>query len=266
MSDLSAGVGNDAPAAPAGDSGTDTGASQVPVQAAAAAAASQAPETDPWDTETVQTFDRTYVKKLRDEAAGHRTALAPFKDAFGQYAAEDQAAWFEMAKTLAADPAKGAEMMESVIANIRKGLTPDQAKVQAEAEVNDDAKPLTAAQVNSMIDKARNDDRAKAELDAATGKIIDEAAGLGYAKGTYEFRELLARAQNDHGGDLKAAHAAVEARNQGIIDKAMGKKATQAGPKPVSQAGASPSGKKIPTTLREASDALRARLEAEQIS
>jgi hypothetical protein len=75
---------------------------------------------------------------------------------------------------------------------------------------------------------------------AAEMKNIEvEARELGYTidQKDVDYRLLLITAQNETGGDIAAAHAKIEARNQAIVDKYLAAKAADAEGSPRVPAG-----------------------------
>ncbi len=108
-----------------------------------------------------------------------------------------------------------------------------------------------------MIDKAKTDWMGEQQLQEQTLKLVEQAETLGYKRGTPGYRDLFARAQYDHAGSLEAAHAAVQAEKQAIIDGFVASKGKTAGPAPVNQ-GAAPGTRTTPKTFEEASAAFRA--------
>jgi len=70
----------------------------------------------------------------------------------------------------------------------------------------------------------------EAAVAAETKMIEAEARELGYKIDLkdVDYRFLLITAQNETGGDIKAAHERIEARNQAIVDKYLAAKAADA--------------------------------------
>ena len=70
--------------------------------------------------EGVQSFDRAYVEKLRNESAGYRTQLREAQQAasryevFDAYDDEDRGVWLDLASTWQADPYQAAETMRTI--------------------------------------------------------------------------------------------------------------------------------------------------------
>ncbi len=234
-----------------------------PTEAAPAEPPAEAPPAEPdlFENEQIQQFDRSYVTKLREEAAARREEAKKYKAVFGDYPEEDQQVWFDLASTWKSDPAAAAEMMENIVKAVKaQGGTQAEAEAAAGAVV--EGKPaggaaLTPEAVQKMIAAAQQDFQKEQDLQAKTSALIKQAEGLGYAQNTPQWRDLFSRAQHDHAGDMGAAHKAIEAEKQAIIDGFLKKKGATAGPAPVNQ-GAAPGTRTVPKTWAEAAAAFRA--------
>lgn len=239
---------------------SDAAASEAAAQAAAA-------EADPFDNAEVQQFDRTYVQKLRDEAAKHRTDKKKFEDAFTGWEGEDADVWLDVIKAAADPNSKGsaAETLRKIADLLAPG---DPAKPAAEAaaqaaeaaEGADAAsKPLTQAD----IDRIFAEREAQAQQDAALKAIKDEAKELGYEERTADYAQLMFYANFETKGDLKAAHEKIQANRQAVIDEYVRTKAADANlPTGGTGGGFHVSDEKKPKTISEASDALLAMLKS----
>ena len=213
------------------------------------------PTADPFDNAEVQQFDRTYVQKLRDEAAKHRTAAAPYKEVFDAYDEADKEIWFDLAKSMATDPKVGAQkMLELAQGLLESGDTEGANKVLDGVE--GEPEYLTAAQLQAEFDKREK----QAKLNAEVETINAEAKELGYKENSPAWRDLMSRALHDHNYDLKAAHAAREAERQSVIDEFVASKGQ--GPVVTSAPGTAPATGTVPKTMEEAREATRARLKA----
>lgn len=257
----------DGPAAitspPADFVGTST-AESAPVVEPAAAPVVEPPaeavvpvaEPDPFDDAKIDTFGRPYVEKLRQDAARARIAAKAgdrFK-VFGDYDEASQAVWTDLATTFLTDPVKAAGMMEEIVAAVRAGATPAEAKAAVEADPN---AAVTPESVREMIRKEQDAWQAERQLQDRTQAIVSEAKGLGYEPGTAAYAGLFHYAQSQTAGDLAAAHVLMQADRQAIIDSAMAAKAKTAGPNPVNQ-GPAAGTRTVPKTWAEASAAVRA--------
>lgn len=163
-------------------------------------------------------FDRAYVERIRSEAAKHRTELKKYKEAFEGYGEEDQAALMSLAQQLRNDPRAAAQQMASAAEEILKQYQDDEAeKEKTETEY------LTRADFERLREEedVRNEQRL----------IEAEARELGYTVDLkdVDYRLLLLTAQNLPSGDLREAHAAIQARYQAKIDAFVASKAAEAG-------------------------------------
>lgn len=226
---------------------------EAPPAADPAPAPDPAPaEVDPFDSAEVQQFDRSYVEKLRKEAADRRTAHQPYAEAFGTYSAEEQAVWFDLAKELTANPKAAAEKFQQIAKEI---LGDPNAAPPPPAPDAD--KPLTQAELEA---KFAERDQAQ-QLKEITAKIVSDATEMGYKVDTPEYRRLAFVAQYETGLDLKKADEMLKAERQAIIDGYVADKAN--GPRlPQNGGGAGAEATPI-KSFSDASDALRAMLAAQ---
>jgi hypothetical protein len=227
-----------------------------------------ATEVDPFES-GADTFDRTYVEKLRNEAAARRTKQReleeqwkPWQEALDGYDPDDKAAVLNLAKSLREDPDAAAAMMRRYL-----GLDEHEAG-DGDPEVTTEAaqqaqKYLTAADFDRLLQERE----AKAQQEAQVKAINDEAKGLGYKpdaeRGTPEHRkfvELVYVANHTTGGDLAKAHEALEAETQAIIDRFVASReaAANGAPTPPQAGGAAPSPER---EINNLDDARRAALE-----
>lgn len=90
---------------------------QVPATASATTPATTTPATTP-ETPAAKTYDEEYVRKLRDEAAAHRTKLKAFEDA----EAEAKKAAMSETERLKAEVAEAKQAGEAAMARAREAL------------------------------------------------------------------------------------------------------------------------------------------------
>lgn len=203
-------------------------------------------------------FDKSYVAKLRKEAAGYRTKAKQY-DTLESYDEADRKVWLQMAELYKTDPAAAAEYMEAIAQGVKSAATP----APVEPAAGDDA-PLTRADVERLFSERES----AAAVQAEKVRIDQEAAGLGYTVGSRQYKYLIQTARDETGGDLKAAHDAIEAEHQARIDQFVGGKAREADGSPVAPAagtGAPPSGENAaPTNFKTATQQLRDFLDAQK--
>jgi hypothetical protein len=206
------------------------GAPPAAPEAPAAPAAPAAPEA-PVDLDGAlegDKFDRAYVERLRKEAASYRSKAKTYGDVFDQYEEADREAFLSLAKTLREDPKSAAQEMAAAAEAILKQYETGQPQ-----GVDADGEP----QYLTMADYQRLQEE---QAVAAEMKNIEvEARELGYTidQKDVDYRLLLITAQNETGGDIAAAHAKIEARNQAIVDKYLAAKAADAEGSPRVPAG-----------------------------
>lgn len=155
------------------------------------------------------TFDREYVEKLRAEAAGYRTKLRPYEQAFGDFNDSEKSFLFGMLETLNGDPAAGAvqfrDMAKNILAeNFYEGLddfpTPEAPAEDKTTEEKEDQVSLTPEQLAAELDRREKAAQEAAEAkarqaadDAAVQAVYDEITeATGFEMGTPGFKSALA--------------------------------------------------------------------------
>lgn len=213
-----------------------------------------APAADAFEDEAVQTFDRKYVTKLREEAAGHRTAAKVFTDAFSGYSEEERSVWLELATGLLNDPAATADRLQQ-IADRARGVDPGKETPPAG---EDDDTPMTKAQMKAFLAEQEQ----AADLDRRVADIKSAAVELGYKPDSISYRTLLITAQ-ENGGDIAKAHGLLEGEKQAHIDAYVEAQRVAAEGNPTGGGnGRIPAQETKAKTFGEAGDALRAILDA----
>lgn len=193
------GDGGGAPApAPAGDGGSGS----------PAGAAAEPPAADPFDDPANERFDRTYVERLRREAADARVSGKPFKDAFDGYQQEEVEALLDLVTTIRQDPRTAAARMAELVDVINQ-------QFQEEAPPGEEPEVVTRAEVERMLAEREQEK----SISSAVQSIEQQASELGYKKGSRDYVTLLWTAQNETNYDLKAAHETIKADRQRVIDE-----------------------------------------------
>lgn len=226
------------------------------------APAADAPvDTDPFDG-GADTFDRSYVEKLRGESANYRTKAKEYESyakAFEPYGDEDRAVWQEAMRRFNEDPKGGADYLEAIAKAVKAEYQEQDEPVTDENDV-----PLTMSQYQAL----RDAEKAQAEQDAEVSRIEKQAQGLGYDTASEEYTYLLTVASRLPDGDLDKAHAKIQAAEEARFQARLAKMQADAEGAPTAPnagAGAAPSGERQLKTWRDAELASRARLEAAQI-
>ena len=219
----------------------------APVESAAPAETveSAAPASDSvLDTdlpEGMKSFDRSYVEKLRAEAASNRTKAREFEQslrereeklerfqAFDGYTDEDMQVWETMASSWKQgdDGAiKAAQMMQQIAQRVLGDPTAT-AEDKADAqEILDNPAVAETANEELTPDKVREIARAESaaereerEREAAVQDIFNKIKDAGYEEGTVESVDVLWYARNVTDGDIDKAIQMQKDREQGIID------------------------------------------------
>lgn len=212
-----------------------------------ATSAETTPSTDPFDDEKVETFDRAYVEKLRNEAASKRTELTKFKETFKDWPSEAVEGFLGLAKAIESGDAAAVPVLENLLSQ----LSPKEQEAVLEAiteQAEEPPKTLTAEEVEKMLEEREASKEAERLQEDNFKALKTEIEGLGYnLDAPNEEANLLffyAQSQDGDVKDFQAAHKKVEAFRQGIIDsfveKAAGKNSRFA--KHAAAAGLTPTG------------------------
>lgn len=168
------------------------------------------------------TFDRAYVEELRQESANYRTQAKPFKEAFEGVDDADRDIFLGLVNLYRSDPAAAAKEM----LRLGQGLIGEDAPAEADAPTGD-PQYMTRADYEAL--------KRQEAVEAAATQIERDAKALGYERGTPEYAYLLSAAQT-RGGDLQAAHAYVQEREQAAIQRYIAAKTAEAQNAPVAPA------------------------------
>ncbi len=166
-------------------------------------------EVDPFEDEATDAFPRSYVQKLREEAAAHREKAKGYDETFSALH-EDDAAWvLETTKLLASDPKAAAERFEQAAKALR-GEEPT-ALEQAQDEAAAEGKVLSEADVRRIMAEEREQAEMQKAVVEARADIDKTLTELGYDDPQATPAKFVQySALHDTGGDVKAAHAAFE--------------------------------------------------------
>lgn len=232
----------------------ETPAAEAPGEGAAPDAPASAPaDGEPPASGEARTFDEKYVKELRDEAAKYRTQYAPFRDTFEGFGEEDVQAFLSLAADLRDNPEAAARRMFEA----SRALAGDDFEKWITG--NTEPAPLTREDLERELAEREQ----QRELERMVEQVHKDVEGLGYKRGTYEFNEVLYRANNEHGGDLKAAHEAMQAYRQRLADEFLAEKAKKNSAFPAAAGGGSaPQGQEPPAEGKDSFAVARDRMEA----
>lgn len=197
-----------------------------------------APDTEqaPAAEDKPETFDREYVEKLRHEAAGRRTAIKPYEEAFGAFDEESRATYLRLAADIgsgdAARQREAAAQFEAIAQKIKGAETP----VTPSGEPDPDQQPLTKAEWKAL----QAEQNEKDNLDRLVGEIEAEAKSAGIEPNTPRYASyLFIMQQPDVAGDHTKALAALEAQEQQTIDRYAASVASGSAKWPTQAGGAS---------------------------
>lgn len=267
---------------------------EAPVEETPAAESSDGGFPDP----AAVTDDMPYrdAKKLRDELSAARDEWKPYADAFGGLDADtrskvlgagttlgadlalisdsfsdlhpdDRRTLAAIVQTISTDPEAAAGMLAEAADALRGGPAP----VVEPGDEPDPDEPVTRADLDRMMTEAR-EEREAADLERATNQqydlILTEARDLGYDPTSTDpdeqdrFTMLLSLAQGNPDGNLKDAHARIEAREQKVRDEYAETKREDSRRPQSPSAGASPTDEKVLETMDDAGAAMNARMDA----
>lgn len=175
------------------------------------------------------TFDRTYVEKLRAESAKYRTRAREATDAFSSFDEKDQAYIRDTFKKASdADPAIQKIAADNIhkMADAIAGVAP---AAQEEIVSQDEDKTSTKLTetpetyiTKDEFDQWRAQETAKNNQVQQVNMIEKEFADAGFPRGTAEFDLAWGFARGSTEGDLPAAIQMVKDYKQKITDSAIG--------------------------------------------
>lgn len=175
--------------------------------------ATQAPPATPEPTDGggEDTFPRSYVEELRQEAADYRTRAKNYEQAFSGMTEQEQRTFLNLAQDITQDPAAALETLRKVQENLAQQYEPeDAAPTSPDQTTNGQAQMLTPEQIEAMVEArfAERDNEAKQR--GRVQEVFDEALAINpsYKPGSDSLVQLLHVAQTDPaaGGTLQGAH------------------------------------------------------------
>lgn len=183
----------------------------------------------------MQQFDRTYVEKVRREAAENRTRAREYEQqleaakqryaAFESYTDDEMAVWSDMGGNWAAgDFASAAQTMQNIAIQVLGDPTATAAeRTEAQAVLDDPsitaAAALTEDQVREIARQESQAEKQEAERQAGVEAVFAQLAEAGYEKGTADAFKVLWYANNETDGDIDAAIARQRSDEQAVIDR-----------------------------------------------
>lgn len=250
---LDAFLASDGEVTPANDATQEAADTQLP-EGTDAPTSEPSAEGEPATQDERDTFDRTYVEKLRRESASYRERAKRYQEAFDGYEDGQVDAWLGLARQLREDPRATAQELQALAEQINQAYEAD---LEArEAETDQGEQYLTRAQVEEIFQERER----QADLQRRVNQIEADARELGYnvAPDNEDYQELLWVASRTESGDIRAAHAKIEARNQAIYDRMIAK--VSGNPNRQVPTGTTPAQgePQKPKTFAEANEALEA--------
>lgn len=179
-------------------------------------------------------FDRGYVEKIRGEASRYRTEartaaeqLQGYEQVYGNYEPEDREVWFALARQWEADPSQAAAAMKEIAERVLgdqapaatpPAATPPQQQTTEQWMNTGNPEPLTADQVQQLINDALSQRDTDAAHQRAVDDVFNEVRAAGFDPETSEGFMVLYEANHFTAGDINAAVERIKARDQKIID------------------------------------------------
>lgn len=172
-----------------------------------------------------QTFPRSYVEELRQEAAANRVkareyeaqveALQPYAEVFSGYEPETQQQWAAIMQLNKVDPERARDMLAEAF-----DLTPAQAAAAADS-LEDDWDPEDIVTKGDLAQLQQELRTSQEEREAATlnEQILRAAEELGYERETKAMSYLLMTAATETNGDIDAAHSRVLEEREAALDE-----------------------------------------------
>ena len=207
-------------------------------EGSAPSSAGDAPPESMLDTDLpdgMQKFDRTYVEKLRSEAAENRVAARDARDqatqlqeryaAFADYDDQDLAVWSGLATDFRTDPASAATTMRTIATNVLGDPAATTAEkveaVETIAEIDKAEATGDTQSVEQLVDARLAEAEAKQQQAKAVDEVVRTVTGAGFEKGSHEYATVLWRAANDPAaaGDVTKAIELHTQYRQQIIDE-----------------------------------------------
>jgi len=168
------------------------------------------------------TFDRAYVEKLRAEAAGYRTKLKTFTEAFEGFNPEETEWMLDKVSTIAANPDAGAESLLDIVKGfmgedeLLAALEIEVVEDDGEEDPEEEDPDMSAAEELRKILAERDEADAKAaeeaELESAREEIYAEIEAAGFERGTDGFQYALAIGQAEVAAGRDPSFAALAPR------------------------------------------------------
>lgn len=241
------------------DSLSEASAAAAEMIASGAADGAPAPEAAPaaeGEGEGADTFPRSYVEELRQEAAEYRTRAKTFEQAFEGMTEQERRSFLNLAQDLTADPERALQTLDTVASNLRNQYDPSQ-------EVTADGRPLSPEDIERMVEERFQQRDQAAAQQQRVQEVFEEAQKIhpNYKPGSDSLVQLLHVAQTDPaaGGTLQGAHTVLmtkleELREWAIEDYRNSLSENRAKRRPV-QGGTPTTGKPVepPKDLAEAS-------------
>jgi hypothetical protein len=193
---------------------TDESAEETTEEAPAEETTEEPAEEPEPEGEKPEVFDRDYVEKLRDQAAGYRVQAKEFHEAFEGYDEAATAKFLDLAKGLN-DETRHEDVAREFLTIGKRILTSLGKEVGDDFSTPDPNRPLTLAELEKR-EAAQAEERQMAEI---VEKLDQEITGLGYTTGSPDHYALMRLANDREDGSIEKAHEALQEWKKGIINE-----------------------------------------------
>lgn len=172
-----------------------------------------------------QLFDRSYVTKLRDEAANYRTQLRDAQERSSRYEVldryddADRQVWIELAQSWEQDPYQAAAAMRQIAERVLGDMQQEQEDVGGDSLFDgDDLTAMTPEKVQEIVAAELARQAEEAELESAVEGVYGELRQAGIDPTSPDGFMVLWRASNQTNGDVAKALEQHQQYKQSIIN------------------------------------------------
>lgn len=176
-----------------------------------------------------QLFDRSYVTKLRDEAANWRTQLREVQERASRYEVldryddADRQVWIELAQSWEQDPYQAAAAMRQIAERVLGDIEQQQQQPGNDSlfdgDDDDDLSAMTPEKVQEIVAAELARQAEEAELEAAVEGVYGEIRQAGIDPTSPDGFMVLWRASNQTNGDVAKALEQHQQYKQSIINE-----------------------------------------------
>lgn len=179
-----------------------------------------------------QLFDRSYVTKLRDEAANYRNQLREAQEQYNRYEVlnrydeADRQVWLELASRWEQDPYQAAEAMRQIASRVlgdtqqTQQQDPQQQSWEQDSLLDDvDVESMTPEKVQQIVAAELQRQAEAQQMEQAVEGVYSELRAANIDPSSPDGFMVLWRASNQTGGDIAKALEAHAQYKQSIINE-----------------------------------------------